>query len=83
MQFQRNRSILSELNFIIIQVKKPSLIRSDFFFCFFQCVVFVSQLRALLWLLRGDSIKSLGSLIQCLTTLFLKKYFLISNLNLS
>ena len=30
----------------------------------------------------GDSTTSLSSLFQCLTTLFLKKYFLISNLNL-
>jgi len=30
----------------------------------------------------GDSTTSLGSLFQCLTTLYVKKCFLISNLNL-
>jgi len=30
----------------------------------------------------GDSTISLGSLVQCLTTLSVKKFFLISNLNL-
>jgi len=30
----------------------------------------------------GDSTTSLGSLFQCLTTLSVKKFFLISNLNL-
>lgn len=30
---------------------------------------------------HGDSITSLGSLVQCLTILFIKKFFLISNLN--
>jgi len=30
----------------------------------------------------GDSTTSMGSLFQCLTTLSVKKFFLISNLNL-
>ncbi|KAK4821778.1 LOW QUALITY PROTEIN: hypothetical protein QYF61_000839 [Mycteria americana] len=34
------------------------------------------------YLLDGDSTASLGSLFQCLTTLSVKKFFLISNLNL-